>query len=392
MSKPRIYLDYNATAPTRDVAKNAALDAMALVGNASSIHKEGRKVRGVIETAREQVAKLIGAQSKEITFTSGGTEANNLVLASDIGALGKKTKLCATLLSATEHPSLFKATEISERPVEFIKVDDDGVIDLVHLEALLKKWQTSSDLPALVSIMLVNNETGVIQPIKKIAQIVHQYGGFIHVDAVQALGKVAIDFKTMNIDLMSLSAHKVGGILGAGALVIRLGILVDSYIKGGGQELGLRAGTENIPAIAAFGAVVDAVEQEIKNLNKYKMLQQKLEVLIQQIDVSAAVFSANVERVYTTTCFAVPHIAAERALMSLDLAGIAVSSGSACSSGKVSQSHVLKAMGIENELALCAIRVSYGYKTTLRELEKFVEEYTRIYTRIMQREQVKTLV
>lgn len=387
MSKPRIYLDYNATATVRPAAKLAVLAALDHVGNASSIHQEGRKARGLMEAAREQVAKLINAQSKEITFTSGGTESNNLVLASDLGALGKKQPLAATLLSATEHPSLIKAQELSQRPVELINVDDNGILDLNHLEQLLKTWQEKSDLPVLVSVMLVNNETGVIQPMQKIANLVHQYGGFIHADAIQALGKIAIDFENMNVDLLSLSSHKIGGPQGAGALVIRLGMLVDSYVKGGGQELGLRAGTENIPAISGFGAAAKECEDELKNKNQYNEMRQSLEVKIKQISPDVTIFAEAVDRVATTSCFAIKGLTAERALMSLDLAGIAISSGSACSSGKVSQSHVLKAMGINDDVALCALRLSFGWNTKPQELDVFITEYTKIYQRMRAREQ-----
>ena len=387
MSKPRIYLDYNATAPVRPAAKLAVLAALDHVGNASSIHQEGRKARGLMEAAREQVAKLINAQSKEITFTSGGTESNNLVLASDLGALGKKQPLAATLLSATEHPSLIKAQELSQRPVELINVDDNGILDLDHLEQLLKTWQEKSDLPVLVSVMLVNNETGVIQPMQRIANLVHQYGGFIHADAIQALGKIAIDFENMNVDLLSLSSHKIGGPQGAGALVIRLGMLVDSYVKGGGQELGLRAGTENIPAISGFGAAAKECEDELKNKNQYNEMRQSLEVKIKQISPDVTIFAEAVDRVATTSCFAIKGLTAERALMSLDLAGIAISSGSACSSGKVSQSHVLKAMGINDDVALCALRLSFGWNTKPQELDVFITEYTKIYQRMRAREQ-----
>ncbi len=387
MSKQRIYLDYNATTPIRSEAKTAVMSAMEQVGNASSVHQEGRKARGLIETAREQLAALVNAQTKEITFTSGGTEANNMVLASDLGALGKKTPLAATLMSAIEHPSLLKAQSLSNHPVELIKVNENGQIDLNHLEQLLKIWQEKSDLPVLVSIMWVNNETGAVQPIVEIANIVHQYAGFLHVDAIQALGKINIDFTSLNIDLMSLSSHKIGGVLGAGALVMRLGILADSYIKGGGQELGLRAGTESVPAIAAFGAAAKACQSELKNTNHYIAMRATLEKNILNISPQAVIFAQNSNRVATTSCFAISGIAAERALMSLDLAGIAISSGSACSSGKVSQSHVLKAMGVDNELALCALRLSFGYKTTESELAIFAEEYANIYKRITLRAQ-----
>ena len=387
MSKPRIYLDYNATAPVRPAAKAAVLAALDHVGNASSIHQEGRKARGLMEAAREQVAKLINAQSKEITFTSGGTESNNLVLASDLGALGKKQPLAATLLSATEHPSLIKAQELSPRPVELINVDENGILDLTHLEQLLQTWQQKSELPVLVSVMLVNNETGVIQPMQKIATLVHQYGGFIHADAIQALGKVEINFESMNVDMLSLSSHKIGGPQGAGVLVIRLGMLVDSYVKGGGQELGLRAGTENIPAISGFGAAAQECANEFKYNSKYNEMRDSLELKINQISPDAVIFAQNVDRVSTTSCFAIAGLTAERALMSLDLAGIAISSGSACSSGKVSQSHVLKAMGIDDELALCALRLSFGWNTKPQDLDIFIEEYTKIYQRMMVREQ-----
>ena len=277
--------------------------------------------------------------------------------------------------------------EISKRPIEFIKVDKNGIIDLENLEELLKVWQKKSDLAVLVSVMLVNNETGIIQPIDKISALVHKYGAFLHVDAIQALGKVEIDFATMNVDLMSLSSHKIGGVQGAGALVIRLGMLVDSYIKGGGQELGLRAGTENIPAISAFGAAAIDTQEELNKIDLYKDMRNRLEVRLQEISKDVVIFGENVSRVATTSCFAIKGITAERALMSLDLAGIAISSGSACSSGKVSQSHVLKAMQIDDDLALCALRLSFGWQTTDDELNAFITEFNKIYQRITLREQ-----
>ncbi len=384
MKPPRIYLDYGATAPIRASAKQAALNAMEIGGNASSIHQEGRKARGLIETAREHVAKLINASPQEIIFTSGGTESNNQVLTSDLGALGKQQPHAAMLMSAIEHSSLIKAQSLSKRPIELIEVDENGVINLNHLETLLKSWQKKSDLPVLVSVMLANNETGVIQPLDKIANLVRNYKGYTHVDAVQALGKITLDFSTMNIDLMSVSGHKIGGMLGAGALVVRQGILISPHIKGGGQELGLRAGTENVPAIAAFGAAAEDVLLELDNKNKYSEMQKKLEAMIQEISSDAIIFGQAANRVPNTTCFAIKNIFADRALMNLDLANISVSSGSACSSGKISYSHVLKAMGVDDELALCALRISFGWNTKPNDLEIFIKEYKKIHHRMME--------
>lgn len=353
----RTYLDHNATAPLRPAAKAAMLAAMALCGNASSVHAEGRAARQMLDDAREQVARAVGVIAPMVVFTSGGSEANNLALK---GAPAERL-----IVSAVEHPSVLEAAKASGKPVEVIPVDGNGVIDLGQLEKMLPGPR------ALVSVMLANNETGVLQPIREAVALAQVHGALVHTDAVQALAKGPVNFGLLGVDLMTLSAHKLGGPLGAGALVVRDGLALEPLVHGGGQELRRRAGTENLVALAGFGAVAN------EKMNEIGALRDRLESSLE----GAVVFGAGVTRLPNTTCFAMPGLNAETLLMAFDLEGIALSSGSACSSGKVAKSHVLAAMGVVPDLARAAIRVSLGWDTTPDHIDCFTAAWRKILAR-----------
>ena len=344
----RTYLDHNATSPLRPSVKVAMLKAMEQGGNASSIHAEGRAARKIMDDAREAIAFKLGCLPQMITFTGGGTEANNMAMR---GVAVKRI-----LVSAIEHPSVLAAARASGMPVEIIPVDVQGCIDPNALCACL------SGPKALVSIMLANNETGVVQDMGAIARRVTAAGHLLHVDAVQAFGKMPVNFGLLGCDMLTIGAHKVGGPTGIGVLVIRDGLVVEPLLQGGGQELRRRAGTENVPAIAGFGALA------AEPLLDQSMLRGKLESALD----GATIFSSQVTRLSNTSCFALLGLKAESLLMNYDLAGIAISSGSACSSGKVQQSHVLQAMGVEPALAQGAIRISLGWTNTEADITHFI--------------------
>jgi cysteine desulfurase len=354
----RVYLDHNATSPLKESARQAMLSAFELIGNASSIHEEGRKARALLDGQREAIARALGAIAPMVVFTAGGSEANNLAL--------KGAPVERLIVSAIEHPSVLEAARALGKPVEILPVDGEGLVDLAGLERLLKAGPK-----ALISVMLANNETGVIEPIGEIVRLAQTHGALVHTDAVQALSKIPVNFGLLGVDLLSVTAHKLGGPVGVGALLVRDGLALEPLIHGGGQELRRRAGTENFVAIAGFAAAVEEKRLEIRALRDH--LESRLE--------GAVIFGARVERLPNTSCFAMPGLSAETALMALDLAGFAVSSGSACSSGKVAKSHVLAAMGIAPELASSALRVSLGWSTTAEDIEQFISAWSRIKAR-----------
>jgi len=372
----RAYLDWNATAPLRPEARAAMLAAADIFGNPSSIHGEGRAARGVIETARRQVAALVGAEARNVTFTSGGTEANLLSLQPALEQGGDKAPRDRLLISAVEHPSVrcggrFPASAIVELPVT-----PEGTVDLPALERALAVGGRP-----LVSIMLANNETGVIQPIAEAADIVHQAGGVLHVDAVQAAGKIPCDINLLGADLLTLSGHKFGAPKGVGALVRRSEELhlAEALIRGGGQERGLRGGTENVPGLAGFGAAAAAAAADLEaERARIGALRDRLELGLKAISPDVVIFGAGVARLPNTTAFAVPGVKADTALIALDLDGVAVSSGSACSSGKVAASHVLAAMGVEADLARGALRVSLGFSTAEADVNCFLTAWNKL--------------
>lgn len=372
----RVYLDWNASAPLRPQARAAMSEALIAAGNPSSVHSEGRFARRLIEEARAQVAALVGAEPGHVIFTSGGTEANMLALTPAIECAGDKRPRERLLISAIEHPSVRTGGRFSPGTVEEIVVTGEGLIDLDALRAALGR-----DGRALVSVMLANNETGAVQPICEIAQVVHEAGGILHVDAVQGVGKIHIDINTLGADLLSLSAHKIGGPKGVGALVRRTAHLHLSapFLMGGGQEHGLRAGTENVIGISGFGAAAQASAAALSTeADSVALLHRHLENGLRAATPDLVIFSDRVERVVNTTLFSFPGMRAETAVIAFDLAGIAVSSGAACSSGKVQPSHVLAAMGVEPALARGAIRVSLGFSTTEADIERFLGAWIRL--------------
>lgn len=378
----RVYLDWNATTPLRPEAKAAMTAALDLVGNPSSVHAEGRAARGLLEQARAQVAAAVGAAPRDVVFTSGGTEANALALTPGLRIGEEPTE--RLLLSAVEHASVLSGGRFPAERVTQIGVTADGVIDIDHLRALL-----ADGGPALVSVMLANNETGALQPIREVAEMVHEAGGVLHVDAIQALGKISFGIKELGADLMSLSAHKIGGPKGVGALVLSPKLTgTEPLLRGGGQELGRRAGTENLIGIAGFGAAAAvAIPAMADDMVRIEGLRTRLEAGLRHIaGDDGVIMSAGVPRLPNTTLFAIPGLRAETAVIGFDLAGIAVSSGSACSSGKVQPSHVLEAMGFGPELARSAIRISLGWSSSESDIDRCLQAWRKLAGNLTKRD------
>jgi cysteine desulfurase len=368
----RAYLDWNATALLRPQAHAAAVAALALSGNPSSVHAEGRASRRVVEEAREQVAALVGATPRNVIFTSGGTEANVLALAPS----GRGLRL---MVSAIEHPSVLAGGRFAPAQVGVLPVTADGRIDTAELARCLSA-HAGQGVRTLVSVMHANNETGVVQPIPETARIVHEAGGLLHVDAVQTAGRIACDINALGADLLTVSGHKIGGSKGVGALIKREDdVPVVPLVTGGGQERGGRAGTENVAAIAGFGAAAaEAHAASAAEAIWVRALRDRLETGLKAATPAVAIFGAQVERLPNTTLFSVPGMKAETAVIAFDLAGVAVSSGAACSSGKVKPSHVLAAMGVPAPLARGAVRVSLGPTTTEGDIEQFLNAWNTV--------------
>jgi cysteine desulfurase len=369
----RIYLDWNATAPLRPEAREAMAAAWDLDGNPSSVHAEGRHARRLVEAARAAVARAVGALPRNVVFTSGGTEANALALTPGLRR-DSAPPVERLLVSAIEHASVLVGGRFPTEAIGTIGVTSAGLLDLDRLRATLQ-----SGPPALVSVMLANNETGAVQPVAEAAEIVHAAGGLLHVDAIQALGKILFDVKGLNADLITISGHKIGGPKGVGAMVLAEGVRgLEPLLRGGGQELGRRAGTENVAGIAGFGAAVRAAMDSLENdAIRLEKLRNRLEKGLQQTP-GAIVFSSDVPRLPNTTLFTVPGMRAETAVIGFDLEGIAVSSGSACSSGKVQASHVLKAMGFGPEIAQGAVRLSLGWSTSSADIDRCLEAWRKL--------------
>ena len=371
----RRYFDWNATAPLRPQARAAMLAALDVVGNPSAVHAEGRAARRLIEAARESVAALVGAEPRNVVFTSGGTEANVLALA-PVSAAGAAPR-DRLLVSAIEHPSVLAGGRFPAAAVEQVPVTGDGQLDLAALERRLAALGGH----VLVSLMLANNETGVVQPVSEASRLIHAAGGLLHVDAVQGAGRIPCDINTLSADLLTVSGHKIGAPKGVGALVRRdgAGPMPDPLIRGGGQEQGTRAGTENVPGIAGFGAAAAAARAAlVAEGARSAALRDRLEVGLKAATPDIVIFGAAVERLPNTTLFAVPGMKAETAVIAFDLEGIAVSSGAACSSGRVQPSHVLAAMGVPAELAGAAVRVSLGPTTAESDIECFIQAWIRV--------------
>jgi cysteine desulfurase len=363
----RVYLDYNATAPLRPEAKAAMVEALDVVGNPSSVHAEGRRARAVIEAARESVARLVGAKPSEIVFTSGASEANAWVMAQPWTTI---------LASSIEHDSVLALARSAKANIVMLSAGQDGVVRVEEIaEHLLKRGIAG---PSVVALQMANNETGVIQPIAEVAEFARAYGVAIHSDAVQAAGRLPIDFTALGLDTMAISAHKFGGPKGVGALVIRDHLDLVPLLRGGGQERRRRAGTENIAAIAGFGAAAEAAQAELNGIDAVQKLRGSLEAHIRRVSPQAVIVGETAPRLVNTISVALPGKLAETLVIRLDLAGIAVSAGSACSSGKVGASHVLEAMGLGPEIATSAIRISLGPATTKEEIAAFAEAWRQI--------------
>jgi cysteine desulfurase len=375
----RLYLDHNATSPLRPAALAAMTDVLAEPGNASSVHREGQAARARVELARAQVARLVGADPRAVVFTSGATEADNLALSPELELSGKPVTCDVLLISAVEHPAIRVGGRFRPEQIEVIPVDAAGVVDLAAFDLALARHKGAGRRP-FVSVMAANNETGVMQPLPEIAARVHAMGGVFHTDAVQVPGRYPFNLAASGADLISITAHKFGGPQGIGALIARDDATrVPSTMRGGGQERGARAGTENVAAIVGFGAAAeDAALKVSEEAGRLVNLRERLERGLRAAAPDTVIFSEAALRVPNTTCYAVPGITAETSLIAFDLEGIAVSSGSACSSGKVAASPVLAAMDVPPELARCAIRVSTGWDTTDEHVVRFLEAFARI--------------
>lgn len=364
MAEP-VYLDHNATAPVRPEAARAVADALTRVGNASSVHRFGRDARRTLEDAREAVAGLIGARAAQVVFTGSGTEANNLAL--------QGVARPRALVSAGEHDCVLRARGDGET----IPLTADSQVDLDALAALLAR----DDRPAVVSVMLANNETGVLNDVARAAEIAHGAGALFHCDAVQAPGKLGVDVRDLGVDLLTLSAHKIGGPQGVGALVLPSEVPLTKLMGGGGQERGYRPGTENVAAAAGFGAAAELAARE--SLADLAGWRERLERTVREIAPHAVIHGRDAPRLPTTSCIGLPGVNAETQVMALDLAGVAVSSGSACSSGKVHPSHVLRAMGLDEDAAGEAIRVSLGWNSRESDVDRFLDAWAKLARRHM---------
>jgi cysteine desulfurase len=377
-SNPPTYLDHNATSPVRPAAMSAIVSALGQAANPSSVHAAGRRARATVEDARAVVAELVGAQTSDVIFTGGGTEANALALAS---AGGWATRL---IIGATEHEAVTANAAASGLAVEIWPVDANGVANLGWLETRLAGL--SADERPFVALMLANNETGVIQPVAQAAALVHAAKGWLHVDAVQAAGKIAMDMTALGADTLALSAHKLGGPQGVGALVHAERAPLRPWLRGGGQERGLRAGTENVAGIAGFAAAADAALRDLESFQAQAAWRDRA---AEKLAVAGAiVVGGAARRLPNTLCVAAPGFSAQLQVMGLDLEGVMVSAGAACSSGRVKPSGVLTAMGL-SELADCAIRASGGWSTTEQDWDRFAEVWCAAYARHAARARMK---
>ncbi len=367
----RIYMDHNATTPLRPEACDAMVAALHGVGNPSSVHWHGRDMRARIEASRETIAQFVGASPNGIVFTSGGTEANNMIMSADWDVIA---------VSSMEHESVLASAERRGAELYLIPALRSGVIDLDALRYVLQQARsTGVERKLLVSVQMANNETGVVQPVAEAAAIAKAFDASIHTDAVQAAGKLPIDMAALDVDYLTISAHKLGGPTGVGALVLRDGLNLPAMICGGGQERRSRAGTENIAGIIGFGRAIECSRAERNWIGNASALRETLESGIREITPSAIVIAKKENRISNTTCVAVPGTRAETLIIALDLAGVSVSAGAACSSGKVAQSHVLRAMGLAPSIAEAAIRISLGWTSTEQDVARFLDAWERVH-------------
>jgi cysteine desulfurase len=376
------YLDHNATSPLRPESLSAMTHALGVAGNPSSIHGHGRAARAIVEESRGKIAELAGAKVDQLVFTSGATESNNLALSGAVeGSLAEgEARITRLFVSTIEHSSvLATADRLAERfpwlRVSRLAVTSDGVIDLEGLRVALREGKGRT----LVAVMAANNETGVVQPLAEVSKLVREANALLLVDAVPAAGKIALDFALC--DYMTLSAHKIGGPQGSGALIVREGTPLAPQLVGGGQQKGLRAGTENLSGIAGFGAAAHAVTDGEGERARIVHLRDHFETGLKQAIPEAVIFGMDQPRLCSTSCFAIPGLSAETALIGLDLDGVMMSSGSTCSSGKVSVSHVLAAMGVEENLASCALRASFGWSSSMEGVNAALQSLIKLRER-----------
>ncbi|WP_425384832.1 cysteine desulfurase family protein [Wolbachia endosymbiont (group A) of Sturmia bella] len=361
-----VYADYNATAPISENVKKSIFEVLLKQTlNPSSLHKRGQEARKILQDARDNVRGAIGVSSdKEIVFTSGATEANNLVLRGIAGYLH--------IISAIEHPSILN----SACNPYIIPVNQEGIVDFLELEKILSELKGNK---AIVSVMMANNETGVIQPIEEIAEIAHKFGAICHTDTAQSVGKIKVNMEDLGVDLLTLSAHKFGGVAGSGVLIFNKELAIEPIIIGGGQEKGFRGGTENIVAIAGLSAALQNIPDLLSKMDEVKELRDQLECELLNLASDIRIFGKNSKRLPNTSFIYMPGVKSDVQLMHFDLNHIAVSNGSACSSGKVEPSHVLLAMGATKEQAECSIRISIGPETKPQDIKKIVDCWYNIY-------------
>ncbi|EYR79844.1 cysteine desulfurase family protein [Shinella sp. 838] len=376
----RTYLDWNATAPLLPAAREAVLAALDSVGNPSSVHGEGRALRMLVEAARRDVAALLNAAPAHVIFTSGATEAANLALTPDYRMGRTPLAIGRLYVSEIEHPAIREGGRFARDAVTTIPVTRAGLVDLEALTTLLAGHDKAKGLP-MVAVMLANNETGIVQPVKSVAEVVHRHGGLLVVDAVQAAGRVSIDIAALDADFLIVSSHKLGGPKGAGALISRGEVLMPApLIRGGGQEKGHRSGTENPAALAGFAAAARAAVADLAGRNaRIGALRDALESGMRAAANDVVIHGADVERIANTSFFSLPGLKSETGQIAFDLEGIALSAGSACSSGKVGQSHVLTAMGFDT--ALGGLRVSLGPASTEADVARFLAAFSRVMAR-----------
>jgi cysteine desulfurase len=382
----RVYLDYNATSVPRASAKEAVAAAMLAPANASSVHTEGRAARALVEDARHQLGVLIGAEPDAIFFTSGATESNATALSPELELAGKPVRFDVLLLSGVEHPAVRAGGSFKPEQIEVVPVDSNGVIVLDALEEALAKHKKAGRR-AFVSVMAANNETGVLQPLSAVADLTHRAGGVLHSDAVQVIGKIPFDVRESGVDLLSITSHKLGGPQGIGAVVsAHRDTRVPALMRGGGQERGRRQGTESVAAIAGFGAAATEAGQTLTpEGSRLGALRARIEEGIRAIANDAVIFSERAARLPNTTFFAAPGVTAEVALIMLDLEGVSLSAGSACSSGKSAASPALQAMGVNSEIGRCAMRVSTGWNTSEADVTQFLNAFAKVYTSLNKR-------
>jgi cysteine desulfurase len=360
-----IYLDNNATAPLRPSALEKMSEALGAVGNPSSTHSCGRKMRKYIEDARADVAMLAGCAPEHVIFTSGGTEAIACILCHFNGEI--------ILTSSIEHKAVLENSKDAIR----IPTDANGIIDLDEAEHLIKKHN-----PKLISAIYASNETGVIQPIIELTKLAHEHDALIHIDAIQAAGKIPLSFETSGADYMSLAAHKIGGPQGTGALIKAAGRPLPRLICGGTQERHQRAGTENVAGIAGFGAAARECLETMKQCKVIESMRDELETFIRSSSNSVRIWGEQAKRVPNTIMLSLNGVPSETLVMIMDLNGVAVGSGAACSSGTVKPSHVLMSMGASEEEATCCMRVSLGWKTSEEDIQKFKDAWLDLIKKI----------